>query len=982
MPGKYDDGESRLNEYEVIKKIGNGRFGEVFLVKHKRTQEFFCWKAISYRGLKEREKSQLVIEVNVMRELKHKNIVRYIDRFLNKANQKLYILMEFCDAGDLSRNIQKCYKMFGKIEEHAIVDITRQLLHALAYCHNLKDGPNGERVLHRDLKPQNIFLSTGIRHIGKITAQANNLNGRPIAKIGDFGLSKNIGIESMAHSCVGTPYYWSPELLLHETKSYDDKSDMWALGCIIYELCSGKTPFHKANNFSQLISELKRGPELPIKGKSKELNILIKNLLSLSAKERPSALQCLGYQIIKNVGPPVGAGVGAAPGAVARRNPSKEHPTLQLAAMEKAKHAEAANYGLSPNTLMNQRNEEQRGRRSSSCASRQSANNVTNITSITSVTSVASVASVASVPSKDERKYPQEGATHCHAVNGHYGGRVDKGHAERARIEKESAQRKALEMKILEKKRLERERVERERVERERMERIERERLERERLERERLERERLERERLERERLERDRLDRLERDRLEKARRSSYFLKGMENGPSGGGGPGDGPGVGAGVGTSDGRSHSGVRSGIHSSARSGVHESVRSGVHDSVRSGVHDSMRSGVHESLRSGVHDSIRSGAHDGVRSSAHDGVRSGRARPPNQGTHGGNFSRGKDSSDHVSTYKPYAYDSRKAKNYQDTFDRSDMHGYMKNSSVSTTVPSSQMMHTQGNTPMNVNCKYLGGEAYGGYSSHAATGPYITNSVESTKYRDHSRYSGGLAKNAKEMYKEAVNSVCSAEAHYERVYNHGSRGGPARTGSGRGGDGGRSIDGGRGGDERDGGTCKSNRVSNVYFNDNARRSVSALPHMNAINAKKASLYNNTCDEGTLSKKGGEVDRSYQHLEKDREYLLEKRKMLVEKEKGIYDRLRHNNDYAYAPARGFDRSKDKPNELDRRNRSLSMCMNEQEKRRDSATYNAKKEYHEEQERAEPASSYTVQKRNMYGMKNFAHNGPDAYTCR
>ncbi|CAA9991072.1 NIMA related kinase 1, putative [Plasmodium knowlesi strain H] len=960
MPSKYDDGESRLNEYEVIKKIGNGRFGEVFLVKHKRTQEFFCWKAISYRGLKEREKSQLVIEVNVMRELKHKNIVRYIDRFLNKANQKLYILMEFCDAGDLSRNIQKCYKMFGKIEEHAIVDITRQLLHALAYCHNLKDGPNGERVLHRDLKPQNIFLSTGIRHIGKITAQANNLNGRPIAKIGDFGLSKNIGIESMAHSCVGTPYYWSPELLLHETKSYDDKSDMWALGCIIYELCSGKTPFHKANNFSQLISELKRGPDLPIKGKSKELNMLIKNLLNLSAKERPSALQCLGYQIIKNVGPPGGGGVAPMPGAVVtRRNPSKEHTGLQLATVENGKNGEDVNYGISQNVLINQRNEEQHGRRSSSSVSRQSVNNVTN---------------------KDDRKYPQDGGTNCHAVSGHYGGRVDKDHTERTRIEKENAHRKALEMKILEKKRierLERERVER--LERGRVERLERERVER--LERERVDR--LERERVDR--LERERVDRLERDRLEKARRNSYYLKSMENGLSAGGVPTDGSSVGA----TEGRNHSGVRSSVHcsiqSSVRGGVHDSVRSGVHDSVRGGVHDSVRSGVHDSVRGSVHDSVRGGVHDSVRSGIPDNVRkssgvkvegmgNARAPVPNQGTHDGSFSRGKDTSNHVSSYKPYIYDSRKEKNYQETFDRNEVHGYRKNSPITTIVPSSHVMQTKGNTGMSVNSKYLGGAGYGGYSNnHSATGQYVGNPMESVKYREHNKYSVvGLAKNAKEVYKETVNPICSTESQYERVYNHGNRGGHTHSGSG--------SSGGERTDHRDGGTCKSNRVSNIYFNDNARRSVSALPHMNAINAKKSSIYNNTCDEGTLSKKSVEVDRSYKHLEKDREYLLEKRKMLMEKEKGIYNRMRHNNDYAYAPVRAFDRGEDKkPNELDRRNRSLSMCMNEQEKRRGSSTYNVK-EYHDEEE--ELHNSYTLQKRNMYALKNFTHKGPDAYTCR
>ncbi|SBS88632.1 NIMA related kinase 1, putative (NEK1) [Plasmodium ovale curtisi] len=944
MPSKYDDGENRLNEYEVIKKIGNGRFGEVFLVKHKRTQEFFCWKAISYRGLKEREKSQLVIEVNVMRELKHKNIVRYIDRFLNKANQKLYILMEFCDAGDLSRNIQKCYKMFGKIEEHAIIDITRQLLHALAYCHNLKDGPNGERVLHRDLKPQNIFLSTGIRHIGKITAQANNLNGRPIAKIGDFGLSKNIGIESMAHSCVGTPYYWSPELLLHETKSYDDKSDMWALGCIIYELCSGKTPFHKANNFAQLISELKRGPELPIKGKSKELNILIKNLLNLSAKERPSALQCLGYQIIKNVTPP----------AINR----KDNACTELVSTDSCKNVETKNYDTSQNTLLNKRSNERE--RSSSCLSRKSVNTI----------------------SKDTMKHNQDASNHSLAMNGQYTNRgeklkmydiekerlidkekmkrelLEREHMERNRIEKENTHRKALEMKLMEKKRMERERqekerqererkerelqerermgrigrekkerLERERVERveraERVERVERDRLERERLERERLERERLERERLERERLERERMQRienerierierekmqqrLEKERIEKTQREKYFHKGLDN--------------------------------------------------------------------------DNNRSNSNSN--NNKVETMRNGRIQLKSQGSYNNTFSRMKETYDHVNNFKAYMYDNRKSNNYDEKYDKCDVNAYLRNNSGST-IMSSKNVHSYGNssgTPVSsgthvsssthghsnvqVHNNYGTPECYGVYNNHSTISPYSSNSVDSAKYKNESiTYQKNTSKNAKDVYNENIDSSYRSPPYDRNYYEHKENANVHDGHSTR-----NDHNGGSG-------TCKSSRISNVYFNDSARRSVSAMPHMNNnLSRRKSGLY--MCEDEVYNKNVVEENRNYKNLEKDREYLLEKRKLLLEKEKEIYEHMRQNNNYTYSTMQRYDRcenmkSMNKPNELNRRNRSVSICMNEQEKR---ISYNTKKEHEDEE------NNYSMKNKNIYTLKNLVHNsGEDTY---
>ncbi|CAD2114008.1 NIMA related kinase 1, putative [Plasmodium vinckei] len=935
MPSKYDDGENRLNEYEVIKKIGNGRFGEVFLVKHKRTQEFFCWKAISYRGLKEREKSQLVIEVNVMRELKHKNIVRYIDRFLNKANQKLYILMEFCDAGDLSRNIQKCYKMFGKIEEHAIVDITRQLLHALAYCHNLKDGPNGERVLHRDLKPQNIFLSTGIRHIGKITAQANNLNSKPIAKIGDFGLSKNIGIESMAHSCVGTPYYWSPELLLHETKSYDDKSDMWALGCIIYELCSGKTPFHKANNFAQLISELKKGPELPIKGKSKELNFLIKNLLNLSAKERPSALQCLGYQIIKNVTPSVGN--------------RRDNTCTELTNTNNCKAIEPKSYIASQNALINKRTNEHE--RPSSCVSRQVANTL----------------------NKDNFKYNKESNINSHTINGKYINKDDKikiydiekekmqrellerEKLERNRIEKETAQRKAMEIKILEKKQIERERMERierdkkDRLERERVERerIERERIERERIERERIERERVERERIERERVEKERVGRVERERLERERMQRIEKERIER-----------------------------------LDREKMQQKIERAMMEKTR-------REKYFYKERDTSNSSTRV-----------DSVKNGSMQPKNPTCNNTSYSRIKETYDHINNYKEYIYDNRKKSNYEDTYDKCSMNTYIKNNTGNTTL-SSKNMHSYNSNGTRINNNYVASDCYSGYNNNNTISQYSNNCAESIKFKNDNsnKYQINMSKNAQNhsRYNEDIDSGYRTPP-YEINYNDKktsnisnnisaniSTNVSSNIGNNISSNGSNSINNNSSNThinnynngER---TCRSSRISNVYFNDNARRSVSAIPHVNNnISRRKSSVQ--MFEDESYSKPNADDSRSYKNLEKDREYLLEKRKLLLEKEKEIYELIKHSNNYNYSNMQRYERCENigKTSDTSRRNKSLTICMNDQAKR---ASYNSKRENDGEE------SDYVMKNRNIYTLKNLVHNNGDdiydrkLYSCR
>eukprot|EP00922_Rhytidocystis_sp_ex-Travisia-forbesii_P050464 GHVS01075008.1.p1 GENE.GHVS01075008.1~~GHVS01075008.1.p1 ORF type:complete len:550 (+),score=82.18 GHVS01075008.1:27-1652(+) len=271
--------EERLKDYEVKERVGHGRFGEVYKVRRLSKGDELCWKVVSYRGLKEKEKRQLVAEVNVMRQLRHDNIVTYYDRIIKKADQKLYIVMEYCNAGDLAACISDAKRHYGGCSEEVIRSVGVQLAAALDYCHS---GLQHDRsVLHRDLKPQNVFLSVGV-------------DGRLRAKLGDFGLSRHLDSGEFAQTCVGTPYYWSPELMKEGQRAYNYKSDIWSYGCILYEMATGSTPFSHAQSLPELKEAIKRGPDFSCHNKiSKPLSDLLKRLLHPDPTHRPSARQLI-----------------------------------------------------------------------------------------------------------------------------------------------------------------------------------------------------------------------------------------------------------------------------------------------------------------------------------------------------------------------------------------------------------------------------------------------------------------------------------------------------------------------------------------------------------------------------------------------------------------------------------------------------------------------------------------------------------------
>ncbi|CAG9330592.1 unnamed protein product [Blepharisma stoltei] len=260
-----------MDKYEVIGKIGKGSFGEVSKIIRKSDRKELVWKEINYGGMSEKEKSQLVAEVNILRELRHPNIVRYYDRIVDKKNAKIYIVMEFCAGGDLGSLIKKKQKSRENFNEDTIWKIIMQLCLALMSCHQREKG----KIIHRDIKPGNIFLD-------------ENFN----VKLGDFGLSRIMNEDSIyAYTHVGTPYYMSPEQF--SDGKYNEKSDIWSTGCLLFEICALTPPFH-ARTQAELALKVKEGLKERIpKQYSSDLQLLVNAMMTVDYNRRPSIEEIL-----------------------------------------------------------------------------------------------------------------------------------------------------------------------------------------------------------------------------------------------------------------------------------------------------------------------------------------------------------------------------------------------------------------------------------------------------------------------------------------------------------------------------------------------------------------------------------------------------------------------------------------------------------------------------------------------------------------
>eukprot|EP00927_Polykrikos_kofoidii_P048635 TRINITY_DN42883_c0_g1_i1.p1 TRINITY_DN42883_c0_g1~~TRINITY_DN42883_c0_g1_i1.p1 ORF type:complete len:427 (-),score=56.01 TRINITY_DN42883_c0_g1_i1:210-1490(-) len=275
MPGHRDiSGLLRKRGYLELRKIGEGSFGKALLVQNEQDGSKLVCKMVDVSLASQKETQEAVKEGKLLAAFKHPYVVRYRDSFIESG--WLCILMDFCEGGDLTQQIEQAKKSRQPIHEDQILLWLTQGLLALKYIHD-------KHVLHRDLKSGNFFLS-----------KSGTL------KMGDFGIAKVLDCTAAcARTQIGTPYYLSPEVC--QEKPYAWPADIWAMGCILFELCERKVPFD-ATNISGLVQKIVHGPT-PVVGESYSnfTRNLCSEMLNRNPMLRPSAEAILQRPQIQDV---------------------------------------------------------------------------------------------------------------------------------------------------------------------------------------------------------------------------------------------------------------------------------------------------------------------------------------------------------------------------------------------------------------------------------------------------------------------------------------------------------------------------------------------------------------------------------------------------------------------------------------------------------------------------------------------------------
>ncbi|GAX79840.1 hypothetical protein CEUSTIGMA_g7280.t1 [Chlamydomonas eustigma] len=254
-----------MQNYSNLQAVGQGQFGVAYKATNKQDGQLYCIKRIPMKGGGD-EQATTLKEAQLLSSLDHPNIIGYKECFID-TDDSLCIVTAFCEEGDLFNRIREKDKKHESFDEDEIMDMFIQIASALMYIHSKK-------ILHRDLKTQNIFIARG-----------------SIMKLGDFGIAKVLEkTDSFATTVTGTPYYMAPEIC--SSQPYSSKSDIWSLGCVLYELCTLKHAF-AADSLLSLVYQIVKGnfPPIPEDKFSPGLSRLVNAMLVRDPNSRPNLQQ-------------------------------------------------------------------------------------------------------------------------------------------------------------------------------------------------------------------------------------------------------------------------------------------------------------------------------------------------------------------------------------------------------------------------------------------------------------------------------------------------------------------------------------------------------------------------------------------------------------------------------------------------------------------------------------------------------------------
>lgn len=261
-----------VSDFEILEKLGEGTYSIVYKVKRKADNKIYALKKVKLLSLNNKEKENALTEVRILASVNHPNVIAYKQAFLEETTSSLCIVMEYADDGDLLNKVQNCKKNNAFLEESELWEIFLQALQGLKALHSM-------RIMHRDIKSANVFL---VKDGG--------------VKLGDLNVAK-VTKGGLVYTQTGTPYYASPEVW--KDQPYDFKSDIWSLGCVIYEAAALHPPF-RAKDMKGLYRQVIKGEFPPLRPEySLDLTELLGLLLKVNPLTRPSFEQILSLSLVK-----------------------------------------------------------------------------------------------------------------------------------------------------------------------------------------------------------------------------------------------------------------------------------------------------------------------------------------------------------------------------------------------------------------------------------------------------------------------------------------------------------------------------------------------------------------------------------------------------------------------------------------------------------------------------------------------------------
>lgn len=292
-------------KFKIEKEIGRGAYATVYSATllqpypPLKVGDYVAIKSISTSRISSaKEKEKLENEINLMKTLNHRNIVRLYG--VERLRSYYFLIMEYCNYGDLIHFLHSFSDGNGTgLPEDIIINFMYQIGSGLNYLHS-------HQIVHRDLKPHNILIlkkkSTNTNRNDKTSTISATEIDNYILKIADFGFARFLRPSDLAETICGSPVYMAPEIQFGT--HYTSSVDMWSLGVIIYELIAGRTPFPNIKSQFELAQELKnRGSQpyfLPVSAQaSDELREIIPRLLTIDSEKRMTLDEFLSNPIFK-----------------------------------------------------------------------------------------------------------------------------------------------------------------------------------------------------------------------------------------------------------------------------------------------------------------------------------------------------------------------------------------------------------------------------------------------------------------------------------------------------------------------------------------------------------------------------------------------------------------------------------------------------------------------------------------------------------